>query len=429
MIRPTLLPFQKTGAWFLATHRRALLADEQRVGKTPQAIRAADILGLDSVLVLCPAIARTNWLREFGRFSDRRGAAIVTAKDSPDPHLTVCSYDNLIDPSVYARLARPWDAVVLDEAHFLKNLGAQRSQAAYGIANGAQFAWALSATPAPGNAAELWALLHSFGLTSLDYWGFLRRYCRYHETPFGVKITGNKNAAELRERLSRFTLRRTLAEVAPEMPAVRWSTITVEPGDVTDLVTPDEMRIALDQAPELAEALAEAGDRIEQLAGEALEYRRLVGLQKVKPLADMVADELAGGVPNIVIFAWHRDVIEALTFALRRFKSACIHGGTRDRDKVSRQDAFRAGDLRVLVCQIIAAGTAIDLSVCDDLLFAETDYTPGNNSQAAMRCVNQFKKRPVRVRIASLAGSIDEDVQNINTQKIRHIGEIFKTGY
>jgi SWI/SNF-related matrix-associated actin-dependent regulator of chromatin subfamily A-like protein 1 len=423
--RPALLPFQRTGALFLGAHRRALLADEQRVGKTPQAIHACDVIAADSVLVLCPAIARTNWLREFGRFSDRTGVAIVTAKDPHDDRLTVCSYDNLIDESVYARLARNWDVVVLDEAHFCKNLAAKRSQAAYGIANGAKYAWALSATPAPGNAAELWALLSSFGLTRLDYWGFVRRYCKFHETPFGVKITGNKNAAELREKLARFTLRRTLAEVAPDMPPIRWSTVAIDPGDVSDLIEPHEMAAAMEQAPMLAAALAQAGEHIEQIGDTALEYRRLVGLQKVRPIAEMVAAELDGGVPNIVIFAWHKDVIEALAFALRKYSSASIHGGTLDGIRTRNLDKFRNGEIRVLVCQIIAAGTAIDLSVCDDLLFVEMSYTPGDNDQAAKRCVSQFKKRPVRVRIAYLAGSVDEDVQNINARKIKDISELF----
>lgn len=426
--RPALLPYQRTGAWFLGGHRRALLADEQRVGKTPQAVHACDVVAADSVLVLCPAIARTNWLHEFGRFSDRTGAAIVSSRDPHDEGLTVCSYDNLIDQGVYARLARNWDVVILDEVHFCKSLSAQRSQAAYAIAHGAAYAWALSATPAPGNAAELWALLSSFKLTHMGYWDFVRRYCKFREGPYGVKITGNKNAAELRAKLQRFTLRRTLAEVAPDMPPIRWSTVAIEPGDVSDLIEPYEMAAALEQEPVLAAALTAAGDRIEDLGDTAREYRRLVGLQKVRPLAEMVAGELDGGVPNIVIFAWHKDVIEALTFALRHFGSASIHGRTLDNIRARNLEKFRSGGLRVLVCQIIAAGTAIDLSVCDDLLFAETDYTPGNNEQAAKRCVSQFKTRPVRVRVAYLAGSVDEDVQRINARKIKDISELFGCG-
>jgi SWI/SNF-related matrix-associated actin-dependent regulator of chromatin subfamily A-like protein 1 len=423
--RLQLLPFQHTGAWFLATRPRALLADEQRVGKTPQAIRACDLLAADSILVLCPAIARVNWLREFGRFSDRTGAAVVSAKDPIDRRLTVCSYDNLIDAGVYARLSANWDVVIMDEAHYCKNLAAQRTQAAFGVANGAWYAWALSGTPAPANASELHPLLSRFGITRLSYWEFVRRYCKYHETPYGVQITGNKNVEELRELLTPIMLRRRLAEVAPDMPPARWSTVTLEPGRVDDLCTREEMRAALTQLPKLQAALDRAQDDIERLGDAARDYRRLLGLQKVAPLVELLTAELDSGTPNIVVFGWHRDVIEALTAALRAYGSRSIHGGTSDTDKAAYQEEFRTGTCRVLGCQIVAAGTAIDLSVSDDLLFAELDYTPGNNSQAAMRCVSQFKRNPVRVRVASVADSLDERINEIVARKSRALNEIF----
>jgi len=45
-------PYQLIGRDFLAARTRALLADQMRVGKTPQAIMAADKLGAERVLVL-----------------------------------------------------------------------------------------------------------------------------------------------------------------------------------------------------------------------------------------------------------------------------------------------------------------------------------------------------------------------------------------
>ena len=88
------------------------------------------------------------------------------------------------------------------------------------------------------------------------------------------------------------------------------------------------------------------------------------------------------------------------------------------------QTAFRLGVCRVLVCQIIAAGTAIDLSAADDMLFVEWDWTPANNDQAAMRCVSQFKRRPVRARFAAIAGSCDERVLSVSRTKARHVEQI-----
>lgn len=425
MSTASLLPFQHTGSWHLATRRRALLADQQRVGKTPQAVHACDLVGADSILVGCPAIARPGWLREFTRFSDREGAAIVTAKDPVHPRLTVVSYDLMADPAVYARLSRNWDAVVLDECHLLCNLATNRAQAAYGLANGAAFAWSLSGTPAPNHMAELWAMLYSYGVTKLDYWAFLNLFCIVRMTPFGAKPVGVKNQQQLRDLLKGFMLRRTLAEVAPDMPPMRWSPLPLEPGDVADFYTKEELAAARAQEPEMAAALALAGEDIEDLGEAARDFRRLLGLQKVKPLAELISDELNNGMENVVIFAWHRDVIKALAYELRSYGSAEITGATSPMKKQERLEAFRAGIKRVLVAQIIAAGTAIDVSCCDDLIFAESDYVPANNSQAAMRCTSQFKKSPVRVRVSCVADSHDETIQNINLRKLKGLAGFF----
>ena len=63
-----LFEYQKVGADFLCDHPAAFLADEQGLGKTLQVIAACDKLGLTKVVVICPAIAKINWRREFEKW-------------------------------------------------------------------------------------------------------------------------------------------------------------------------------------------------------------------------------------------------------------------------------------------------------------------------------------------------------------------------
>ena len=63
-----LFDYQKVGADFLCDNPAAFLADEQGLGKTLQVIAACDKLGLTKVVVICPAIAKINWRREFERW-------------------------------------------------------------------------------------------------------------------------------------------------------------------------------------------------------------------------------------------------------------------------------------------------------------------------------------------------------------------------
>lgn len=423
-----LLPFQQAGAWFLAGRRRALNADAPRVGKTPQAIRACDLLGLDTVLVLCPAIARLNWLREFQRFSDRNGSAILRHDDPAHPTLTVCSYDQLIDQRVYRRIARNYDAVILDEAHYCKSMSSKRTQAAFAIANGAHYAWALTGTPAPNHAAELWPLLSRFGVTPLDYWAFVKRYCVFYDSAHGIKVTGNRDVEGLRMLIRDFTIRRTLPQVAPEMPPARWSVVSVEPGRIMPShESPAFTRLACEEETRLLRALDAAHDDVQALPPDvAMEYRRFAGLSKVEPVGAIIGAELdEGHLERVVVFAWHTDVLHALRVELAEYSPRVIDGATSSARREEAIASFQAGSCSVLLCQILAAGTAIDLSVCDDIVFVEEDWVPANNQQASQRCMSQFKSRPVRIRSVVIDGSADERVQAANARKTRIANQIF----
>src|SRR5580704_9638623 len=77
-------PYQIAGANWLKVRVQALLADEMRVGKTPQAIHACDLVGAQNILVICPASVRVNWGREFERFSPLdRPCQVVMPGETP----------------------------------------------------------------------------------------------------------------------------------------------------------------------------------------------------------------------------------------------------------------------------------------------------------------------------------------------------------
>ena len=51
----TLFPYQEVGATFLSAHPHALLADEMGLGKSAQVVRACDLIGATTILIVCPA--------------------------------------------------------------------------------------------------------------------------------------------------------------------------------------------------------------------------------------------------------------------------------------------------------------------------------------------------------------------------------------
>ena len=93
-----LFQYQKEGAaWLVGKGRRfSYLADDMGLGKSAQAITAADIIGAKRILIVCPSVARVNWLRELEKWSitPRDYFIPFKVKSSPTKNQSViCSYD------------------------------------------------------------------------------------------------------------------------------------------------------------------------------------------------------------------------------------------------------------------------------------------------------------------------------------------------
>src|SRR3990167_7209714 len=234
---PELYPYQKEAVEWLVQRKYALLALSMRLGKTPVAIHAADRINAQRILVLCPAVARTNWSREFAKFSSRARSISVflsgdQAKSKPSTDILILSYDLTQSKEISSGLrARRYDVLILDESHYLKSPDAARTKAvlsATGLVHLASRVWCLTGTPAPNHSAELWTTLRVFGRYSKGYDAFVSEFCETRATPYGVKIIGNKNVAQLRELLNPIMLRRTKAQVRPDLPQATYTDVVVE---------------------------------------------------------------------------------------------------------------------------------------------------------------------------------------------------------
>ncbi len=443
----SLFPYQVVGAQWLASKHHALLADEMRLGKTAQAIHACDVIGARRVLVLCPAIARINWLREFERFSTctRTATALLSKHDaSGSPDIVVCSYNLLLQNSISSWLrAKPFDVVIFDEVHYLKNRTAHRTRAAFSVA-GSSRCFALSGTPATNHAAELWPLLAHCGVYTQDYWSFATRFCVLVQTVYGTEIRGNQRIPELRALLTPFMLRRKMADVIHDLPPILFSDVVVEAGEVeverwypevaTGMCPVETWRKELGGQQAAIEAVVGltglGADGFSALGGiqvRCSKTRRYVGLQKTAAVAEILTEELeSGAYEKIVVFCIHRDVMIDLCDRLRAFKPVSVFGGTPPDKRVRHLQQFKTNPTcRVFVGNIVAAGVAIDLSVASEIAFVEASWVPGDNAQAAMRCHHILQKRPVRVRFFSLANTSDEKVQKVLRRKTKELTEIF----
>jgi SNF2 family DNA or RNA helicase len=387
----TLRPYQIEGRDFLAARRFALLADEMRVGKTPQAILAAREIGADRLIIVCPAIAVPQWSAELRRWWPA-GDRVCP------PNFSIWSYDaaRRLD---FGNLPRA-DVAIIDECHYAKNPGAQRTKAVFGkdgLGWHSDRVWALSGTPVTKHAGEFWPLLVAFGATHMSYEQFCRHFCDYDWTKMKIVGTKQSRISELRGLLAPLMLRRTKKQVRPEMDDIDFQFLAID--CKKDLVSeleddPSRREVAIAKAPALVEEIAGCLER--------------------------------GDYQQTIVFAWHRDAIAAIHTGLadRGIKTACLLGGQNESHRAIIQQQFRWGESQVLVCQILAAGTAIDLSAASHGYFLELDWLPANNIQAANRLVSMMKDEPVTFDICAAPGTVDDKVQRILLRRSRELGTI-----
>jgi SWI/SNF-related matrix-associated actin-dependent regulator 1 of chromatin subfamily A len=462
MIEDQLYPFQEVGATWLAGNRVALLADEMGIGKTVQAIRASDLIGAERVAVICPASVREQWAAEFVRWSPKpREFQIPYTREAllHSSHSKILSYDLARTLSQAIRdNETPFDVLILDEFHYLKTPGAIQTLAVLGklgLVHHAKRIWALSGTPASNHAGELWTLLYTFGATKLGYDAFVERYCKTkatHVPGYGTRhqISGNnaENIPELKAILNRVMLRRTKEEVMLQLPKIAFTDVVV-PAGVVDIEmessfiqyvrNPAELDELLNQERKLVDGLiAKAGlgamtmKALEAMAGSVSTLRRYTGLQKVEGVANLVAEELtANAYEKIVIFAIHRDVIEGIRTRLRKFGAVTYYGGHTPETKADHLERFmKRKKCRVFIVNITAGGTGVDglQKVSHEGLFAEQEWNPSKNAQAAMRLHRIGQDKPVRIRFAGLANSSDQRVANVLKRKSRDLAAIYNVG-
>jgi SNF2 family DNA or RNA helicase len=132
-----LFHYQIVGRDWLARQKTCLLADEPRLGKAVQCIAALDKLQATAALVVCRGVARSNWADEFGLWSKREWRAhCVYGRSAPipfrgddRPFVVVCNYENLEYLLTQLPADYKFDAAIIDESHYVKNLEAKRTRA------------------------------------------------------------------------------------------------------------------------------------------------------------------------------------------------------------------------------------------------------------------------------------------------------------
>ena len=429
-------------------HRSFLLADEPGLGKTAQSLLAASVAGAYPLLAVVPNVVKMNWAREVERWTPHRRATVIHGDGEgldAFADVVIVNYE-VLDRHLSWLSTLGFQGMVVDEAHFIKNLHSQRSRLVLGLADAIR-----QSTPDP----LMVALTGTPLINDIDDFKAIWQFLGW--------IDGSKPTAQLMEHLEETELtpadfgfyaaareavidmgivRRRKIDVAADLPSRRVVDLPVELDDELgrsirqaekDLAArlvarfhraaaagrPDSFEgdddahrrhlIRLVAQSELEEAKsAKSGDNVFTMV-------RKIGQAKAGLASDYTA-QLARSVGKVVFFAKHIDVMDAAeeAFAARDLKTISIRG---DQSALARQkeiDAFNNDpEVAVAVCSLTAAGVGLNLQAASNVVLAELSWTAAEQTQAIDRVHRIGQEEPVTAWRIIAAQTIDSKIAEL----------------
>ncbi|HQX35719.1 MAG TPA: DEAD/DEAH box helicase [Microbacteriaceae bacterium] len=434
-------------------HRSFLLADEPGLGKTAQSLIAASVAGAYPLLAVVPNVVKMNWAREVERWTPHRRATVIQGDGGQVDAFAdvfIVNYE-ILDRHLAWLSSIGLKGMVVDEAHFIKNLSSQRSQNVLALASrireqnaGSEpLMLALTGTPLindvedfdaiwrflgwttgekPG--AELMAKLDATGLTPADK----AFYAEAREAVISMGIVRRKKkdvAADLPDKMIADLpvqlddeFGRSIREAERELGArlaARYRRIIEARGErrsVFDGVDEDIVRLVAQG--ELDEAKAQGSG-----AENVFSMVRRIGQAKAGLAADY-AVQLQRSVGKVVFFAKHIDVMNQAeaAFAAAGLRTVSIRGDQTTPARQQAIDAFNTEpDVAIAVCSLTAAGVGLNLQAASNVVLAELSWTAAEQTQAIDRVHRIGQDEPVTAWRIIAANTIDTKIAELIDSK------------
>jgi superfamily II DNA or RNA helicase len=433
-----------------AGHRTFLLADEPGLGKTAQALLAASVSNSYPLLVVVPNVVKTNWAREVALWTPQRTATVVHG-DGNDvdafSDVVIVNYE-VLDRHVGWLGRFGFKGMVVDEAHFIKNLTSQRSKHVLSLSRSIRATspralfMALTGTPLINQIDDFRAI-----------WQFLGWIDEKKPLPTlmdKLEDTGLTPAdfgffAEARQAVVDMGIvRRKKVDVAADIPARRVADIPVELDDdlgrsireaeaalTARLVDRYQRRLALRKSEDpfsdydkerLIRAVAheELEESKSAKTGEnVFTMVRKIGQAKAGLAADYTA-QLARNVGKVVFFAKHIDVMDTAEehFARAGLGTVSIRGDQTPKARQAAIDAFSNDPaVSVVVASLTAAGVGLNLQAASNVVLAELSWTSAEQTQAIDRVHRIGQELPVTAWRIIAAQTIDSKIAELIDSK------------
>ena len=443
-----LMPHQvRLVAAAAAGHRTFLLADEPGLGKTAEALLAAEAANAYPLLVVVPSVVKINWAREAAMWTPHRAATVVHGNgDTVDgfADIVVVNYE-VLDRHVGWFGEFGFRGMVVDEAHFIKNKNSQRSQHVLDLSKRIRsrttrpLLMALTGTPLINDIDDFRAIWQFLGWID-ETEPLAELMDSLEETGLTPADPGFYSAAR-RSVIDLGIVRRRKVDVAADIPARRTADLPVELDDkIGRSIRAAERDLARRLVARYETALArrrsgavegidhdlvrkvakwEHKDATTTTGENVFSMMRRIGQAKAGLAADYAA-QLARSAGKVVFFAKHIDVMDAAEelFTRQGVRFSSIRGDQTPTSRQKNIDAFvNDPDVAIAVCSLTAAGVGLNLQVASNIVLAELSWTDAEQTQAIDRSHRIGQTEPVTAWRIIAAQTIDSKIAELIDSK------------
>ncbi len=413
------LEHQKEAIEKLVGSKRFILADDMGLGKTTSTIIAALETKAKKILIVCPASLKINWEREIANYSDRSVFIGEGKKFSTESDFVIINYDILKnfhdtkDKENSLLLKSNFDLVILDEAHMISNVQAQRTKIINSFVKNIKRVWLLTGTPMTSRPMNYYNLLSIIESPVAQNWmAYAIRYCQGYQFKAGNRkvwnVSGASNLEELRDRTSKQILRRLKEDVL----------------DLPDkIITPVYLRL---QSKEYENLMGEYYDWYDKNPEEAssltvqfsklMKVRKVIANEKVKQTIEFAENIIDQG-KKVIIFTNFTDTLQSIYHHFGK-QAVYLDGSCSNSVRQQAVDQFQNDEkIKIFVGNLKAAGVGLTLTAAEVVIMNDLSFVPAEHAQAEDRAYRYGQKSNVLVYYPLFDNTIEGVIYDILNKK------------
>lgn len=416
---------------------KMLLADEQGLGKTKQAldIAVSRKRHMKHCLIVCGVNElKWNWYNEVTIHTSEKahilgldskgniGSVKSRLEDLRNEHqefFIITNIETLRNQDIQREVQIMCETgvigmTIIDEIHKCKNPTSIQGKAIHCCKS--YYKLALTGTPLMNNAIDLYNVMKWLEIDNRSLTDFKNRYCIMGGFG-GYQIVGYKNLDELHDLLNSYMLRRRKDDVLDLPPKVYTDEILDMSKAQSDIYKEVKKQIQdnIDKIMLLPNPLTELIRLRQVTANPSILTSNNVPSVKYNRLVELVDEVVSSGSKCIVFSNWTQVINPAYNLLLGH-NPVLVTGETKNNDKAIQK--FKTDETcKVILGTIPCLGTGFTLNEANTVIFLDEPWTSADKLQAEDRCHRIGTKGTVNIITLICKNTVDEKIHKLLNTK------------